>query len=118
MAEYIDRKALPLKEFIKTAQLFQDDIVCAIGTDFMQKIAEAENKELFKIIKAVQNASTIKAVERERGEWKYNFGEYPSRYDVHIICTNCGHIFARLTGVDFNFCPHCGADMRKEDNNG
>lgn len=50
-------------------------------------------------------------VEVKHGEWKYDFSDYPSRYDVHIICTNCNHIFARLTGVNFNYCPNCGAKM-------
>lgn len=58
-------------------------------------------------------------VKRERGEWKY--------LDSHcrfvpcnggIKCTNCGAVIRRLVGVNFNFCPYCGADMRKEDNNG
>lgn len=61
--EYIDRKAIPLKKFIQTAQMFADDIACAVGTDWMEKIAEAENKKLFEIIKAIQEAPTADVAE-------------------------------------------------------
>lgn len=61
--EYIEREALPLKKFTQTAQMFQDDIIAAIGTDFMQNIAESENKELFEIINAIQKAPTADVVE-------------------------------------------------------
>lgn len=57
-------------------------------------------------------------VKRERGEWKYNFDtSYLVRCDCRIKCTKCGHMLSRLTGVNYKFCPNCGADMRKEDNN-
>ena len=47
--------------------------------------------------------------ERKRGEWKINSdGYYP-------YCSRCGK--EPKNGVMTDFCPNCGADMRKEDNN-
>ena len=40
----IDRNKIPFKELWQEASCFADDIVCAVGTDFMPKIAEAERK--------------------------------------------------------------------------
>jgi hypothetical protein len=64
MPRYIEIDEKKVKRLMREAQQFQDDIVCAIGTDFMQKIAEAENKMLFDIIKGLENAPTEDAVPR------------------------------------------------------
>lgn len=47
-------------------------------------------------------------VKRERGEWKYN--EYGQMY-----CSIC-ELYPELA-IEKPYCPNCGADMRKEDNN-
>ena len=55
--------------------------------------------------------------ERKKGEWV----EYPDclRYegayaDYQIVCSECHHVFCILDNCteEFDFCPHCGADMR------
>ena len=43
-------------------------------------------------------------VERKRGEW-YDRGSMSCR------CSNCGCKSTK----EYNFCPHCGADMRHSD---
>ena len=50
-------------------------------------------------------------VKRERGFWEQgdylDFGDICSRCQFDSVCEPC----------TYNFCPNCGADMRKEDNN-
>lgn len=57
--------------------------------------------------------------ERKKGEWV----EYPDclRYegayaDDQISCSACHHTFNIMDNCteEFDFCPHCGADMRGE----
>lgn len=109
MPEYIERKAIPLKKFIKTAQMFADDIACAFGTDWMEKIAEAENKKLFEIIKAIQEAPTADVAEVKRGEWIKQNGLYS--------CSVCGKTCPYEVSADLveywtcHYCPNCGAKM-------
>lgn len=53
--------------------------------------------------------------ERPHGEWKQVTAKDGEYYFYHK-CTNCGQTIE--SGFDnpplFNFCPQCGADMRKE----
>lgn len=56
----------------------------------------------------------------ERGEWivteterAWNNAEIPMKRS----CDKCGLQRNIETQVGWNFCPHCGADMRKEQNN-
>lgn len=48
--------------------------------------------------KAIDNAP---AVERPKGEWIYK--------NYHWVCDKCWDSFM----LSSDFCPHCGADMRK-----
>lgn len=68
MPRYIEIEQRKLKELTKQVQLFQDDIVCGIGTDFMQKIATAENKLLFDIVKGLATEPTADVVPRSEVE--------------------------------------------------
>ena len=55
----------------------------------------------------IQDAPTADVVEVVHGEWKLNNLNGFKIYD----CSNCGiHMEAR-----WNYCPHCGADMRGGD---
>lgn len=77
--EYIERDRKKLKKLIRTAQLFQDDITCAVGTDFMQKVAEAENKQIFEILKWLENEPSADVVEVVRcKDCKYNAFKQPN----------------------------------------
>lgn len=50
-------------------------------------------------------------VMREKGEWIEGKKETLFRKQGNYICSNC----ESHTGiVKFNFCPNCGADMRKD----
>lgn len=47
-------------------------------------------------------------VERKKAEW-----EICGSFDDLIRCSNCRFIMPMIA-ERFNFCPDCGADMRKE----
>ena len=54
--------------------------------------------------------------ERKKGKWiEYpDCLQYEGAYsDDHIVCSNCHHVFSALDNCteEFDFCPHCGADM-------
>lgn len=55
------------------------------------------------------------------GEW-IGYPEclkYPNAYaDDHIVCSVCEECFSILDNCteQFDFCPHCGADMRENGN--
>lgn len=65
---YIAIEEKQIKQLKREAQQYQDDITCAVGTDFLQKIAEAENKTIFEIIKTIENAPTEDVVPRSEVE--------------------------------------------------
>lgn len=48
-------------------------------------------------------------VDRPHGEWIYH-AEWHSDGECAFECSKCG----MGVDVDFNFCPNCGADLRKE----
>ena len=53
--------------------------------------------------------------ERPQGDWIVG-DVYPFKY--FCKCSNCGNQYVTSVGgdvsiIDFNFCPNCGADMRK-----
>ncbi len=58
------------------------------------------------------NAADV--VERKRGEW---FEVELGWDDVHYDCSVCGESFCLIDGTPtdnmYNFCPNCGADMRR-----
>lgn len=55
----------------------------------------------------IDHAPTIKS-ERKPGKWI----EEPN---CMYRCSNCGHHYPSIRGyMTDNFCPHCGADMRGE----
>lgn len=71
------------------------------------------------IMNAIDNAPTV---ERPQGEWITDIDNIP-------LCKNCGEIalqrvyvrtpqlLEEVSMVKSNFCPNCGADMRKEAEN-
>lgn len=58
MARYIEFNQEKITRLKREAQQFQDDIVCAVGTDFMEKIAEAENRMIFDILNGLESEPT------------------------------------------------------------
>lgn len=48
-------------------------------------------------------------VVREKGEWVYD-------HWCEFKCSKCGALSKTEPRGEENFCPNCGADMRKEEN--
>lgn len=60
----------------------------------------------YDFLEAIDNAPTV---ERPHGEWLH-----PYVTDIACECSIC-HV--QMPTYRFNFCPNCGADMRKEAEN-
>jgi hypothetical protein len=54
----------------------------------------------------IDRIPTVEAVPVVRGEWRSIITSYCYVFE----CSNCG----KIEEFDTNFCPNCGADMRKE----
>lgn len=109
----INAEELPIKEWRKTAHLFADDIVCAVGTDYQTNVAEAENRELHRILHAIEQAPTIDPKSlRPKGQWKFDYSGPYRR--CRAYCTACGKR-SGIGGIKSNqikpYCPNCGARM-------
>ena len=57
----------------------------------------------------------------KRGKWLNNKYEYIAEIDgnlIHAYCSNCKRIAFTIDSInrkiDYELCPHCGADMRNE----
>ena len=49
--------------------------------------------------------------DRKKGKWIKE-----KENDVLCHCSTCGYkVASALSNLFYNFCPHCGADMRGED---
>ena len=52
----------------------------------------------------------MKVSENKYGQWEQKPSRLGSNYELYG-CSVCGWIFTFKP--DYNFCPHCGADMRE-----
>ena len=59
MKRKIDLESLPLKDWKKEATMFQDDYTAGAGTSWLLNVAKAENKMIWKIIRAIEEAPTL-----------------------------------------------------------
>ena len=59
----IDRNKIPFKELWREANFFADEIIFAVGTDFMQKIAEAENRFICDLLNRLQQMEVVDAAQ-------------------------------------------------------
>ena len=66
------------------------------------------------LVTILHQAPVVDAEPVRHGRWKYLF-DPPHTWTVHysckIACSNCKREFSRLEGVNFNYCPNCGAKM-------
>lgn len=65
-----------------------------------------EHKQLAEVLKELK---TLK--ERPQGEWI--IVKSPLSNETIVKCDKCGDEFIGNDVEDYNFCPNCGADMRK-----
>lgn len=82
---------------------------------------------LYQILTIIDNAPTVEYTfeeafqktvcekrlycpERPQGKWiKWNFKTFGAMGDWEYKCSNCEKVY----GGEYNYCPNCGADMRK-----
>ena len=62
---------------------------------------------------AIDDAPTVDAVPVRRGKW---LKEDRGHVEYSAVCDKCG--YDTFWCEKSNFCPHCGADMREDDDNG
>ena len=53
---------------------------------------------------------TADVVERKKGKWDTFFSDSYKVHEIGVECSFCGYRTQERT----NYCPNCGADMRKE----
>ena len=53
----------------------------------------------------------MEKLKRKKGEWIKDEGSVPLCFE----CSVCGWIISAGFEEENNYCPHCGADMRGED---
>lgn len=55
---------------------------------------------------------------RPRGKWlttpNPNYSPFDSTSEVTYVCSKCTYSSGERITAYWNFCPNCGADMRKE----
>ena len=59
MKRKIDLESLPLKNWKKEADMFQDDYTAGAGTSWLLNVAKAENKMIWEMIRAIEEAPTL-----------------------------------------------------------
>lgn len=59
MKRKIDSESLPLKNWKKEAAMFQDDYTAGAGTSWLLNVAKAENKMIWEMIRAIEEALTL-----------------------------------------------------------
>ena len=104
MADYIDRLAV-------LRAVFNEGYVNKLDLGYMP-----HNKAFREIIEQIP-AADVQSI--KRGEWTNAIITGDDLYNTHgmlyqirgYVC-NCCHKFSLAR---FNFCPNCGANMRKED---
>lgn len=66
--------------------------------------------------KAIHCIENMPFIERKKGTWKREISHYNGAY--HLYCSNCGEccgITIDKLNKEWNFCPNCGADMKREE---
>lgn len=107
-----EEKEKNFKELMQTAKLFSDDILCAVGTDFLLNIAEAECQFIFELLGKMKT-------ERKHGHWKSltdcaNAGVYCSVCNKKVWKEDYAEC-NRKNKIRSNYCPNCGARMSDDE---
>ena len=92
---------------------YLEDRMYAVADGDMVIILTADSYD-----EAKRKAKARHTQERPQGEWKTVEGVDGDEY---YECSNCGEPWVLTAGTpkdnNMNFCPNCGADMRKESDN-
>lgn len=69
-------------------------------------LQEFEEKAIHKVIDALPSA------EPKVGKWERHYSRPNVYADLFWHCSECGYRSSDNWADKFNFCPHCGANMR------
>jgi hypothetical protein len=113
---------MPNDDYIKRS----DALKAILGVSIYDTIEEldgartiAENTwadglyDAYKIIEEEVDAADVEPV--RRGRWVKMTGMMPPEFTGHYQCSECDWFCKKhsIKETDFDFCPGCGADMRK-----
>lgn len=80
-----------------------------------------ERRDRQRVLGIIEDAPTIEAAPVVQGEWiecdwvKYDGHSECVHYPKEAVkCSNCNNAFKKELLWKDNFCPNCGADMRKK----
>lgn len=60
----------------------------------------------------IKRCSECKRKEPEHAWWTYRLTNSRTvSVNTDMKCSRCDYITARMTGVNYNYCPNCGAEM-------
>ena len=104
MPEYINKEKL-ISAVVNTVSTATETT-----HDFLSGPAYRQN-EIIDIIKKQPAVAT----EIKHGQWVTKAGRFGGAYTI-VACSVCSKAFTFHPNYDF--CPHCGADMREGANNG
>ena len=74
-------------------------------TTIIQFSGSGENS--IKVLESSDTVANMMGVKKKIGQWTPMFDEGESK------CSNCGEVYLYPSRRGFNYCPNCGADMRK-----
>ena len=104
MARYIDADAL--KTAILTKYRGNWEIPCSSEDRVIQRVVTD-----LRVL--IEQSITADVAPKSEGEWKYDHSRSRNVWvSCDIICDQCGGRFARLQGMNYSFCPNCGAKMK------
>ena len=102
MKRKIDLESLPLKNWKKEAAMFQDDYTAGAGTSWLLNVAKAENKMIWEMIRAIEEAPTL----TPPNEWVSVEERLPEQENTQVLMTDgeCCYISSRNNMVRFLDC--------------
>ena len=117
-----------MNEYIKKADAIRLLNNSYVHEDDRHNWRDHNNDCIDKLIAKFKELPPADVVKRKRGEWievRREIVAYPSKWrnederepvkKVDIMCPNCGgiHSFVGKRWTDFDFCPLCGSDNRR-----
>lgn len=64
----------------------------------------------------INDLEKLPPAEPKTGKWKRHYSRPNVYADLLWHCSECGYRSSDNWADKFNFCPHCGADMRGDKN--
>jgi PHP family Zn ribbon phosphoesterase len=112
MSDLISRSAL-IEALRKDKEAVYSHVFCHTECQFEDELADD-------LEQLINNQPTIEAVPVVKAEWEecdwvaYDWSGECVRYPRKAMkCSNCSNAFKKELLWKHNFCPNCGADMRK-----